>query len=224
MDPTVADVMSTDLVVATTTTPYKELIRSMRQHRVNALPVVDADHHLVGIVTQTDLALKQEYRPTGPTPFLEGTEQRHRRRKAAATVAEECMSRQVTVVGPDTAVPSAARLLHRDGVHHLPVVDADGRLVGIVTRSDLLGVFLRPDDEIRAGIRTGVLEMTLNLPEDDIDVEVVDGVVTLSGKVEWRSLAQEIVARAGAVDGVVGVVDRLSYYRDDTVPTWSSRS
>jgi CBS-domain-containing membrane protein len=217
MDTTVAEVMSTDLVVATRSTPYKELVRMMRERGVHALPVVDADRRVVGIVTETDLALKQEYRQGGQLPYLEGTEQRDWRRRAAATVAEQCMSDPVTVVGADTTVRGAARLLHRRGVHHLPVVDAEGRLVGIVTRRDLLGVFLRPDDEIRDRIRAGVLER-LNLPEDDVEVEVSEGVATLRGKVEWRSLAREIVTLAGGVDGVVGVVDQLEHYREDTEP------
>jgi CBS-domain-containing membrane protein len=89
MYPTVADVMSTDLVVATRTTPYKELVRRMRERGVNAVPIVDSDHHLIGIVTETDLTLKQEYRAGGQPPFLEGTQQRRQRRKAAATLAEE---------------------------------------------------------------------------------------------------------------------------------------
>jgi len=222
MYPTVADVMSTDLVVATRTTPYKELVRRMRERGVNAVPVVDSDHHLIGIVTETDLALKQEYRAGGQPPFLEGTQQRRQRRKAAATLAEECISKPAAVIGPDTTAPTAARLLHRQGVHHLPVVDAGGRLVGIVTRRDLLGVFLRPDEEIARTIRIA-LDVSLNLREGEVDVQVLEGVATLSGKVEWRSLAQEIVTRANAVDGVMGVVDRLDYRHDDTVPVRPSR-
>jgi CBS-domain-containing membrane protein len=218
MDSTVAEVMSTDLVVATRSTPYKELVRMMRERGVHALPVVDDDRRVVGIVTETDLALKQEYRPGGQASYLEGTEWRVWRRKAAATVAEQCMSDPVTVIGADTTVRGAARLLHRRGVHHLPVVDAEGRLVGIVTRRDLVSVFLTSDDEIRDRIRAGVLER-LNLLENDIEVDVSEGVVTLRGKVEWRSLAQEIVTLTGGIDGVVGVVDRLDHYCDDTQPT-----
>ncbi|HZD00985.1 MAG TPA: BON domain-containing protein, partial [Actinomycetes bacterium] len=117
----------------------------------------------------------------------------------------------------------AARLLHRKGVHHLPVVDADGRLVGIVSRRDLLGAFLRPDEEIRRQIRAGVLNAALRLPKGEVDVQVHEGVATLSGKVVWRSVAQQIVALTNAVDGVVGVVDQLEYRRDDTIPMWPSR-
>jgi CBS domain-containing protein len=222
MYPTVADVMSTDLVVATRTTPYKELVRRMRERGVNAVPIVDPDRHLIGIVTETDLAFKQEYRPSGQPLFLEGTQQRRQRRKATATLAEECMSDPAAIIGPDATVPTAARLLHRQGVHHLPVVDADGRLVGIVTRRDLLAVFLRPDQEIARSIRIA-LDVSLNLPEGEVDVQVLEGVATVSGRVEWRSLAQEIITRTNAVDGVVGVVDRLDYRHDDTVPVWPSR-
>lgn len=224
MHQTVADVMSTDLVVATRSTPYKELVRKLRELGVHALPIVDPDRRLVGIVTETDLAFKQEYRPAGHVPFLEGTEQRRQRHKAAATLAEECMSEPVAVTGPNVPVPTAARLLHRKGVHHLPVVDAQGRLVGIVTRRDLLAVFLRPDAEIYRQIRIGVLGVILHVPEGEVDLRVDDGVVTLSGKVEWRSLVREIVTRTRAVEGVVGVVDRLDYRHDDTSPMRPLRS
>ena len=132
------------------------------------------------------------------------------------------MSKPAAVIGPDATVPTAARLLHRQGVHHLPVVDADGKLVGIVSRRDLLAVFLRPDQEIARSIRIA-LDVSLNVPEGEVDMQVDEGVVTLSGKVEWRSLAREIVTRTRAVDGVVGVVDRLKYRHDDTVPVWPSR-
>lgn len=216
MYPTVADVMSTDLVTASRSTPYKQLIRMMRERGVRALPVVDAPDRLVGIVTETDLALKQEYRPSDRIPFLEGTTQRQQRRKAAATVAEQCMSRPA-VIGPDATVPEAARLLHRHGVHHLPVVSPDGRLLGIVTRRDLLAVFLRGDDEIASRIRHGVLCATLDLPEDAIDLEVSEGVVTLRGAVEFRSQAREIAKLSQAIEGVVGVVDHLGYRHDDIV-------
>jgi CBS domain-containing protein len=220
MYPTVADVMSTDLVVVTRSTPYKQLVTKMREHGIRALPVVDPGDRLAGIVTETDLALKQEYRPSDRVPFLEGMTQRRDRRKAAATVAEQCMSRPAAVVGPSATVPEAARLLHRRGVHHLPVVDEHGRLVGIVSRRDLLAVLLRGDDEIARSVRHGVLRATLDLPEDAIDVQVVEGVVRLRGTVELRSQAREIGKLTQVIQGVVGVVDELDYRRDDTVPSW----
>ena len=220
MYPTVADVMSTDLVTATRGTPYKELISRMRERGIHALPVVEAGDRLVGIVSDTELALKQEYRPSGRVPFLEGAARRRERRKAAAIVAEECMSRPAAVIAPDATVPEAARLLHRRGVHHLPVVDAQGRLVGIVSRRDLLRVFLRGDDEIAGRIRHGVLRATLDLPEDAIEVHVHEGLVRLRGAVELRSQAREIGQLAQVIDGVVAVVNELGYGRDDTVPAW----
>ena len=134
------------------------------------------------------------------------------------------MSEPVAVTGLDVPVSNAARLLHRKGVHHLPVVDAQGRLVGIVTRRDLLGVFLRPDQEIYRQIRIGVLGVILHAPEGAVDLQVDEGVVTLSGRVELRSRAQEIVTRTRAVEGVVGIVDRLDYQHDDTSPMRPLRS
>jgi CBS domain-containing protein len=97
------------------------------------------------------------------------------------------------------------------------VVDPEGRLVGIVTRRDLLSVFLQTDGDLHQEITAGVLHRTFNLPAEAVQVEVHEGVVTLSGRVPWRSTAGEIVERVGALDGVVSVVDRLSWVDDDTV-------
>jgi CBS domain-containing protein len=123
----------------------------------------------------------------------------------------------VATVAPGASLNAAARLLHQHGVRHLPVVDHDLRLIGIVTRRDLLRVFLRPDGDIHHEVTAGVLRGTFNLPADAVQVEVGDGVVTLAGMVPWRSSAREIVDRVSVLDGVVDVVDRLSWSHDDTV-------
>ncbi len=96
------------------------------------------------------------------------------------------------------------------------MVDHDGRLVGIVARRDLLSVFLQPEDEIRHEISARILHATFNLPADAVEVEVREGIVTLSGRVPWRSSAGEILERVRALDGVVDVVDRLSWAHDDS--------
>jgi CBS domain-containing protein len=126
------------------------------------------------------------------------------------------MSRPAITVGPDATVPEAARLLRMHLIKRLPVADPLGRLVGIVSRSDLLSVFLRPDDEIRREILEEVIFSELGMGPDRFDVTVREGVVTLQGTCERRSLVQVVVRAVTAVEGVVQVDNRLGYDLDDT--------
>lgn len=217
MNRMVGDVMVAPVVSVQPATSFKETVRLLQEHRVSALPVVDRDGHLLGIVSETDLALKEELQPGDPIPFFEGGRHRAQRVKARGTTAADFMSSPVATVAPGASLNAAARLLHRRGVRHLPVVDHDRRLIGIITRRDLLRVFLRPDGDIRQEITTGVLRATFNLLGDAVQAEVRDGVVTLTGLVPWRSSEREIVDRVGTIDGVVDVVDHLSWSHDDTV-------
>jgi CBS domain-containing protein len=127
------------------------------------------------------------------------------------------MSSPVATLLAGASLEAAARLLRQRRVRHLPVVDAAGRLVGMVTRRDLLKVFLHPDNELRYEVTVGVLQATFNLPDHAVQVEVRDGVVTLAGEVSWRSSAREVADRVRVLDGVVDVVDRLSWTHDDTI-------
>jgi CBS-domain-containing membrane protein len=217
MNRMVSDVMVTPVVSVQPATSFKQTVQLLQQHRISALPVVDREGHLVGIVSETDLALKEEHQRSDPIPFFAGAGQRAQRAKARGTRARDFMSTPVATVAPGASLSGAARLLHRHGVRHLPVVDHHGRLVGIVTRRDLLRVFLRPDGDLHHEITAGVLRATFNLPAHAVQVEVRDGVVTLAGLLPWRSSARELVDRVGAMDEVVDVVDHLSWSHDDTV-------
>ena len=126
----------------------------------------------------------------------------------------DVMVAPVVSVQPATSFKQTVRLLQEHRVSALPVIDRDGRLLGVITRRDLLRVFLRPDGDILHEITAGVLRGTFNLPGDAVQVEVRDGVVALAGLVPWRSGARELVDRVGAMDGVVEVVDRLSWRHD----------
>jgi len=217
MKRSVSDVMSAPVVSVQPATPFKTMVHLLQQHQIDALPVVGPDGRLLGIVSETDLALKEEQRPSEPVPFLAGAAQRRQRAKAGGTTAADFMSTPVATILPGASLDAAARLLHQRNVRHLPVVDDKGRLVGMVTRRDLLSVFLRLDADIRHEITAGVLHATLNLPTGAVQVDVRDGVVTLSGRVPWRSTAREIIDRVRTLDGAVGVVDRLSWAHDDTI-------
>ncbi|MGW7381393.1 BON domain-containing protein [Streptomyces sp. NPDC054794] len=100
-------------------------------------------------------------------------------------------------------------------IERLPVVDEDHRLVGIVTRHDLLQVFLRGDEDIRRDVQREVFAHTLWIAPHTVEAAVENGVVTLTGQVERRSDTAVAVGMARRLDGVVDVVDHLSYRLDD---------
>ena len=137
------------------------------------------------------------------------------RAKAAGGTAVELMTAPAITIGPDATVAEAARLLHRHKIKRLPVVDPAGPLLGIVSRADLLKVFLRSDDQIAREVRQEVLLQALWV-NDFVVVEVRDGVVTLTGQLERRSLIPIAVSLVRGLDGVVDVVDRLTFEADDS--------
>lgn len=211
----VRDVMTSNVVIATDATRFKDIVRRMSEHEVSALPVVGADRRLVGIVTEGDLLPKEATDP-------EASRRRHlfgsRRKlamKAAGLVASQLMTTPVFTVGPDASLRDAARLMQERKVKRLPVLDQDGRVIGIVSRADLLKVFLRPDAEIADEVDRVVLSRTLSLEPGTVKATVRDGVVRLEGLVERRSMLPLVIGLVEGVDGVVGVEDHLRYQVDD---------
>jgi CBS-domain-containing membrane protein len=213
----VRDVMTTDVWTVDREAPFKQVAELLAERRISALPVLDGDGRVVGIVSEADLLLKEEF-PEGPAGggLFEGRHRRAARAKAVGDTAAELMTSPAVTVGPDATVAEAARLLHRHGVKRLPVVDPAGPLLGIVSRADLLKVFLRSDGEIAADVRQEVLVRSLWVAPDSVDVDVRDGVVTLRGRLERRSQVAIAVSLVHALDGVVDVVDELDFEVDDT--------
>jgi CBS-domain-containing membrane protein len=211
----VRDVMTREVVTVDEQESFKELAALMAECRVSALPVLDEGGRVVGVVSEADLLLKEEF-PEGPAGgrLFQG---RHRmeRAKAAGDTAVELMTAPAITIGPDATVAEAARLLHRHQIKRLPVVDPAGPLLGIVSRADLLKVFLRGDDQIAREVRQDVLLRALWVNPDTVVVEVRDGVVTLIGQLERRSLIPIAVSLVRGLDGVVDVVDRLTFEVDD---------
>lgn len=198
---TVGEVMTRDVVQAHRTTPFKEVVRLLDHHRISGLPVIDADDKVLGVLSGSDLVRVQAYRQgSAPPPAL---------------TAEDVMSSPAITVHPEQTVPDAARLMERRGVERLPVVDEADRLIGIATRRDLLRVFLRADDDIRRQVTGDIVVGALELPSDAVLVSVRDGVVTLAGRVERRSQVPELIHAAWRLEGVVGVVNRLTFHTDD---------
>lgn len=205
----VASVMTRDVVSVPPDATYKEIAGRLHDRGISALPVVDANGQVLGIVSEADLLLKEE-RPA-PRP---GSELLDRHGDAAKSMARNAAG---LMTSPAVAVPStatlrqAASLMHRRNVKRLPVVDATGALVGIVSRSDLLKAFLRSDASIVREIHEEVLAETPQIDPGEIRIEVEDGVVRLAGEVETRDLAGVLVRHAAAVEGVVGIEDRLRW-------------
>jgi CBS domain-containing protein len=219
MEHRIESVMTGEVVTARPATPFRELVDLLQRKRISALPVIDQGNRLVGIVSEADLLVKEGY-PHGGDDAGVVDALRHRKRlgKAAGICALDVMTREVVSVPLGTPVTAAARLMIRLGVKRLPVVDDDGRLVGIVTRGDLLKVFLRPDQAISWEVAHEIVQGQMGLPRGDVAVETRDGTVRLTGEVEYRSQVGELVRRVQAVDGVVGVDARLAWKVDDVAP------
>ena len=213
----VRDVMTSDVITVDEHASFKEIAALITGRRVSALPVLDAHGRVLGIVSEADLTLKEEF-PEGPAGgrLFQGGRQREDRAKAAGDTAAELMTSPAVTVGPDASVAEAAGQLHRHGIKRMPVVDPAGPLLGIVSRADLLKVFLRSDADLARAVRQEVLLRAMWMDPDTVVVDVRDGVVTLTGQLERRSLVPIVVSLVHGLDGVVDVVDRLTYELDDT--------
>jgi len=204
------------VVVVHADTPFKEIARRLAERRISAAPVVDEQTRVVGVVSEADLLYKESRLEPHKTSVFGGRQETRARDKAEATVARDLMTSPAVTVGPGDDVVRAARLMEDRKVKRLPVVDEDGRLLGILSRHDLLGLFTRPDAEIRSEILEDVLLRTLWIDPREVDVSVTDGVVRLRGTVENRSVAEMVAKLVRRTDGVVQVVDEIGYARDDT--------
>ena len=211
----VSSVMTVRPVVATETTGFKEIAGLLAEYRISALPVVDEVGRLVGVVSEADLLLKETLARSQRHHLLESDRQRRELAKAGAVLASDLMTSPAVAIGPSELISAAARLMHDRRLKRLPVVDDDGNLIGIVTRSDLLRVFLRPDSLIREDVVEGVIGRTLWMDPNSIEVRVTDGVVELDGQVDTKSDIRVLCHLVGGLDGVVAVVARLSYRSED---------
>ena len=219
MKSVVKDVMTKDVVLVEESVSFKRIVQLMTRHGVSALPVVDDSGFLVGIVSEADLMLKEEDPGAGLERgrWLEPRKRRLERHKAAGKIARELMTAPVVAVRSDETVREAARRMHEHAVKRLPVVNGGGRVVGIVSRADVLKVFLRSDREIRDEVEKDVLVRTLWMETDAIQLTVQDGVVALRGRVERKAIAELLKRLVREIDGVVDVESELSYEIDDTL-------
>ncbi|MFE4696243.1 CBS domain-containing protein [Streptomyces sp. NPDC056738] len=232
----VGQVMTSEVVEAHRRMSFKDVVRLLDRYGISGLPVVDDDDKVVGVISETDLLRPRPIRSGGgrvrrllppspgralPWPRRPGPAVRRATTagvgRVRATTVEQLMSTPAITVHPEQRVADAARVMERHRVERLPVVDEEDRLIGIATRRDLLRVFLRTDEEIRREVADAVLGRALSLPPHAVGVSVGDGVVTLEGRLEHRSEIPEAIRLTWRVDGVVGVMNSLSFRVDDTV-------
>ncbi|MEU6776612.1 CBS domain-containing protein [Streptomyces sp. NPDC046759] len=204
----VSDVMTTPAVAVGRDAPFKEIARVMDERHVSALPVVSRAGRVVGVVSEADLLPKEEFRDRRPTRS-ERMRLRSDLAKAEGVIAEEVMSTPAVTVHPDDTLARAARLMAVHHVKRLPVVDAEDGLRGIVSRGDLLSIFLRSDEDIEEEVRRTVVSYLFPAHAHAIDVSVRDGVVGLRGPVHDTSLIWVAERLVNGLEGVVGVESQL---------------
>ena len=208
---TVADVMTRTVISAGKDMPFKEIARLMAENGVRGLPVLSDDDQVVGVVSEEDLLKALD----GGHSHLEWLIDGRRGDLSGDVSAGDLMSREVVSVAPEQQVDEAARIMLRNGITRLPVLDDAGHLVGIVTRTDLLRRYLRSDEAIRQEIAEDLILETMWIDPSTIRVTVEAGVATLEGRVETKSTKELLVELVRRVDGVIGVEDRLTFAADE---------
>jgi len=211
----VSDVMTTSVVTVDRITPYQEIDRLLTERRISGVPVLKMGRHVVGVVSEADLLVAED-ETARQARLADALGRRWRLRKPRPHVtlnAGNLMTSPAITIGPDATIPAAARLMNTHHVRRLPVVDDEGALVGIVSRRDLLSVFLRPDGDLAHDARQVVNEMPLADPKDII-VAVKHGVVTLTGTMRPGLDGDEPLLPLALrliwdIDGVVDVVNKL---------------
>jgi CBS-domain-containing membrane protein len=214
----VNDVMSTEIVTVGPDTPYREIVDTLITHGFSSVPVTDDARNVLGVVSEADLLHKVE-RLGAPDQrrIFEGRRRRAGRAKAEGMTAAELMTAPAVTVTPDVPLAAAAARMDRMQVKRLPVVDDLGRLVGLVTRGDLLRVHLRSDEDIRRDIVEEVFRRILAVPDDTVEITVRDGVVRLTGQLDRRTSAELAGRLAAQVSGVVSVENELGFDYDDVM-------
>jgi CBS domain-containing protein len=209
---TVRDLMTGGerLVAVSPDTTLKEAAELMLEHGISGFPVVDADRHLVGVVSEGDI-VSGEAGGTGREGMLARAQAFAGEPAGLPTprTVAEAMSSPAITIRADEPVVHAARLIAGHGVNRLPVVDEDHRLVGILTRADVVRAFVRSDDDIAAEIRTRVVERLLGLEAGSVQVAVADGEATLTGEVDTAAHVTLVEYFASRVPGVVAVRSEL---------------
>ena len=208
----VGDLMATSVVTVDRATSYKEIARLLAEHQISGMPVLKMGREVAGVVTEADL-LAAEAKTARRLRSVGRLGARFRTERHPTLTAAGLMTSPAITIGPHVTVHAAGRLMSTRHVRLLPVVDERARLVGVVSRRDLLAVFLRPDQDIAADVRQVLDEILLAEP-GKAAVSVRDGVVTLTGALDPSTgthgdLIPVAIRLMWDVDGVVDVIDRL---------------
>jgi CBS domain-containing protein len=209
----VEDVMTNEVRTVRSETLLKEAAEILAWQRISGLPVVDTENHVVGVLSEGDILLKERGETEKKSLFDRWFEIPLPEfvSKLEARTAGEAMSAPAITIGPKRPLTEAANRMIDEGVNRLPVVDDAGKLIGIVTRADLVRAFVRSDEEIAKEIREDVVRRTLWIQPDSIEVIVENGEVRLSGQVETKADAELIPAFVQRVPGVVSVLSKLRW-------------
>jgi len=212
----VEDIMTREVISVPPGASLKQAAQLLVEHRISGLPVVDDENDVIGVFSEADVLPKE----TGgvvaqqPLAWLTGFEVEVDRSKLDASVVGEAMTSPAVTVDEQAPVSKAARLMGEHRINRLPVVEGR-KLVGIVTRADLVRAFVRSDADIAEEIREELVVGRLGLERHSIDIEVDDGSVTLGGRLHSNADAELLALLTSAVPGVVAVHSRLSWPGDD---------
>lgn len=211
---TVSDVMSAAVVSAYLAAPFKEIAGALDRNGINSVPVIDECHRVLGVVTASDLLARVGH--VRPVPRGHRfTNRSETYRKEHATTAKDLMTSPAITASPSTSIAEAARMLARYRVRGLPVVDRAGVLVGMVSRGDLIKLFLRSDEEIANDVLRDVVRDEAVPKHSGVRVTVEEGVVTLAGRVDTAITARGLAYEAARVPGVVDVLDAIEFEVND---------
>ncbi|MEU8251331.1 CBS domain-containing protein [Nonomuraea sp. NPDC048916] len=206
----VKDIMGRVAIAVLQDASFADIVTAMKRYAVGAVTVIDADRRPVGVVSENDLLLKEADPVRHSVSMFESRKQRLEHQKAAGVTATQLMTSPAITVTPGVSVRDAARLMYDKRVKQLPVIDpVTGRIIGTLHQHDVLRVFLRPASELEADIRA-------LLPQRDaFTIDIDRGVVTISGRVAWNSQVIALVEAIRGVEGVVDVVNELTYEKED---------
>jgi CBS domain-containing protein len=209
----VQDLMTTDVLTVRPNTLLKDAAGLLADRRISGLPVVDDERRVLGVLSEGDILFK-ESGTRERRSFLDrvlAVPDSHLEVKLAARTVGDAMTTPALTIGPRRTVPEAATTMIEEGVNRLPVINDEERLIGIITRADLVRAFVRSDAEVEKEIREEIIRRVLWIEPDTIGVDVEDGEVKLTGRVETKTDAELLPRMVQRVPGVVSVLSKVSW-------------
>lgn len=210
------ELMTTDIITVAPDAPLKEAARRMVEAGVSGLPVTDDSGTLMGVITEADFVANEANRRAPKRAGLLRQWLKEEDIPLHERVVRDVMTAEVTTLPPEADHAEAARTMQRKGIKRIPIVEDDERLLGIVSRSDILRAFTRPDAAILAEITDHVMREVLWIDPKLVGVTCNEGNVVLSGRLETRSDAQLLLELTRRLDGVASVQDQLTWSYDNT--------